>query len=80
MVALQALAKFGEMTYTGLTSVNVEMTDMDITRLFTIKPSHSLVYQMQEVNPRNSSIAIKTAGNGCALVQVECFESNTMYA
>lgn len=70
MVALQALAEFGKFTYSGSTSVTIEIKNRAIDHIFSVSPRNSLVYQSVDVNPSQGAVIITTSGTGCALIQV----------
>ena len=72
VVALQALARFASLAYSGDTNLQLEVKGPGIDHVFTVTPDNSLLYQSQPARAGQGDITFSVAGQGCAMLQV-CF-------
>ena len=70
VVALQALARYASLTYSGETNLQLEVKGPGIDHVFTVTPNNSLLYQSQSARAGQGDISFSISGKGCAMMQV----------
>ena len=69
-MALQALAEFGKLAYSGDSSLDIKISHAGGEIPLSVTPDTMLLYQREKVYPQDGSVKVKVGGSGCALVQV----------